>query len=112
MTLKHVMTFGQFKETSYNVIMQNLVFKTVCRRKRHSLLQHVRKCLKKETFPSSLKYIDVTRSTHTNLDVMQENASDDYWNVDENRSFSVLWTGFTKFTLLKEEPPEGHMWSV
>ena len=27
---------------------------------------------KKETFPSPLKYIDVTRTTHTNLDVFKE----------------------------------------
>ena len=29
---------------------------------------------KEETFPVPLKYIDVTRSTHTNLHVMHENA--------------------------------------
>ena len=60
----------------------------------------------KETFPIQQKYIDVTRSTHTNLDVMQERRIDDYWNVDENRSLSDSWTGFTKFTLLNKEPPK------
>ena len=64
---------------------------------------------KGETFPIPLKYIDVTRSTHTNLDVMQEQRIDDCWNVDENRSLSDSWIGFTKFTLLKEGPPKGHM---
>ena len=58
---------------------------------------------KEETFPNPLKYIDVTRSTHTDLDVMQEKGIDDYWNVDLNRSLSDLWKGFTKFTLLKEK---------
>ena len=42
---------------------------------------------KEETFPIPLKYIDVTRSTHTNLNVMQEKRIDDNWNVDANRSF-------------------------
>ena len=37
---------------------------------------------KEETFPVLLKYIDVTRYTHTDLDVLQEKRIDDYWNVD------------------------------
>ena len=43
---------------------------------------------KEETFPFPMKYIDVTRSTHRDLDVMQEQCIDDYWNVDSNRSLS------------------------
>ena len=43
---------------------------------------------KEETFPIPLKYIDVTRSTHTDLDVMQEKKIDDYWYVDVDRSLS------------------------
>ena len=66
---------------------------------------------KEETFPIPLKYIDVTRSPHTDLDVMQEKRVDDYWKVDSNRSLSDSWTVFTKFTLLKEKPPKGYMWS-
>ena len=66
---------------------------------------------KEETFPIPLKYIDVTRGTHTNLDVLQEKRSDDHWNVDANRSVSESWTGFRKFTFLKEKPPKGYMWS-
>ena len=57
---------------------------------------------KEETFPIPLKYIDVTRSTHTDLDVLQEKRIDDYWHVDENRNLSNSWRGFTKFTLLKK----------
>ena len=67
---------------------------------------------KEETFPIPLKYIDVTRSTHTQLDVMQEKRIDDFWNVDDNKSLSDFWTGFTKLTLLKEELPQGYMWSA
>ena len=32
---------------------------------------------KEETFPRPLKYLDVTRTTHTNLDVLQECRIDD-----------------------------------
>ena len=35
-----------------------------------------------ESFPTPLKYIDVTRTTETYLDVMSEKQIDDYWNVD------------------------------
>ena len=62
-------------------------------------------CRKKKTFPIPLKYIDVTRATCTNLDVLQEQRVDDYWNVDANQSLSDSWTGFTMFTLLQEKPP-------
>ena len=66
---------------------------------------------KEETFLIPLKYIDVTTATETNLDVLQERDIDDYWNVDANRSLSDSWKGFTKFTLLKEKPPKGYLWS-
>ena len=32
---------------------------------------------REESFPIPLKYIDVSRTTHTNLDVMQEKRMDD-----------------------------------
>ena len=64
-----------------------------------------------ESFPIPLKYIDVTRTTHTNLDVKQEKRIDDYWNIDGSRDLSDPWTGFTQFTLLEEKPPDGYMWS-
>ena len=65
---------------------------------------------KEETFPIPLKYIDVTRSTHSDLDVMQEKRVDDCWNVGSNRSLSDSWKGFTKLTLAKGKHPRGHMW--
>ena len=48
---------------------------------------------KEETFPIQLKYIDVTGSTHTDLDVLQEKRIDDCWNADANRSLSLMIIG-------------------
>ena len=66
---------------------------------------------REESFPIPLKCIDVSRTTHTNLDVKQERRIDDYWNIDGSRDLSESWTGFTQFILLEEKPPEGYMWS-
>ena len=60
---------------------------------------------REESFPIPLKYIDVSRTTHTNLDVMQESR------IDGSRDLSDSWTGFTQFILLEEKPPDGKMWS-
>ena len=59
---------------------------------------------REESFPVPLKYIDVSRTTHTNLDVKQEKRIDDYGNLDGSRDLSGPWTGFTQFTLLEESP--------
>ena len=64
--------------------------------------------LREESFPIPLKYLDVSRTTHTKLDVMQESRIDDYWNIDGLRDLTDSWTGFTQFTLLSEKPPEGY----
>ena len=37
---------------------------------------------REESFPTPLKYIDVSRTTRTNSDVVQERHIDDYWNID------------------------------
>ena len=66
---------------------------------------------REESFPIPLKYIDVSRTTHTNLEVKQERRIDYYWNIDGSRDLSDSWTGFTQFTLLEEKPPSGYMWS-
>ena len=66
---------------------------------------------RKESFPIPLEHIDVSRTTHTNLDVKQEKRIDDYWNIDGSRDLSDYWTGFTQFILLEEKPPDGYMWS-
>ena len=54
---------------------------------------------REESFPIPLKYIDVTRTTHTNLDVKVEKRIDDYWNIDGSRDLSDPWTGFTQFVI-------------
>ena len=59
-------------------------------------------------YPFPLKYIDVFRNTHTNLDVLQESRIDDNWNIDGSRDLCDSWTGFTRF---EKKPPDGYMWS-
>ena len=66
---------------------------------------------REESFAVLLKYIDVTRTAHTNLDLKQEKRIDDYWNIGGSRDLSDPWTGFTQFTLLEEKVPDGNMWS-
>ena len=66
---------------------------------------------REESIPIPLKYIDVSRTTHTNLDAKQEKRIDDDWNIDGSQDLSDPWTGFTQFTLLEEKPPDGYMWS-
>ena len=51
---------------------------------------------REESFPIPLKYIDVSRTTHTNSDVKQERRIDDYWNIDGSRDMLDPWTGFTR----------------
>ena len=53
---------------------------------------------REEPFPIPLKYIDVSRTTRTNMDVMLERRIDDYWKIDGSRDLSGSWTGFTQFT--------------
>ena len=79
---------------------------------RHHIEPRVQLCVpREESFSIPLKYIDLTRATYTNRDVLQEKRIDGCWNVNSNRSLSDSWKGFTKFTLLKQKPPKGHMWS-
>ena len=40
---------------------------------------------REESFPIPLKYIDVSRTTRTKLDVKQKRRIDDYWNIDGSR---------------------------
>ena len=74
---------------------------------RHHVEPRVKLCSpREESFPIPLKYIDVSRTTPTNLDVKQEKRIDDYWNIDVSRDLSGSWTGFTQFTLKEEKPPD------
>ena len=90
------MTFGPYQETSYSAITLNPESNFTRR---------------EDSFPIPLKYIDVSRTTHTNLDVKQERRIDDYWNIDGSRDLSDPWTGFTQFTLFEEKPADGYTWS-
>ena len=56
---------------------------------------------REESFPIPLKYIDVSRTTHTNLDVKQEKRIDDYWNIDGSRDLSDPWTGGQRYGVPK-----------
>ena len=58
---------------------------------------------REESFPVPLKYIDVSRTTQTNLDVKQEKRIDDYWNIDGSRDLSDPWTGFIRLVVLEEK---------
>ena len=66
---------------------------------------------REESFPVPLKFIDVPRTTRTNLDVMQESRIDYYWKIDGSRELSDSWTRFTQFTPSREKPLEVYMWS-
>ena len=63
---------------------------------------------REESFPFPLEYIDVTRTTHASLDVLLEKHIEHLWNSDEYRELSDAWTGFTRFFLLIEMPPDGY----
>ena len=79
---------------------------------RHHVVPRVKLYVpKEESFPIPLKYFDVTRTTHTSLDVLFEKQIGDHWDVDREKELSDAWTGFTRFVLLKERPPEGYTWS-
>ena len=79
---------------------------------RHHVVLRVKLYVPREdTFPLPVKYVDVTRTTYTSLDVMVEKNIGDYWHVDEDRELSDAWTGVTRFVLLVERPPEGKTWS-
>ena len=66
---------------------------------------------KEESFPIPMKYIDVSRITHTNLDVMRESRIYDNLKIDGSSDLSDYWTGFTQSTLSSEKPPDGFLWS-
>ena len=77
MTLKPVAIFGRFKVASPKVI---------------TFEPRVQLHVPKEgTFPIPRIYIDVTRSTNTDLDVLQEKKIDEHWNVDSSKHLSDSW---------------------
>ena len=54
---------------------------------------------REESFPIPPKYIDVSRTTQTNLDVMQDRRIHDYRNINGSRDLSDSWTGFTQVVI-------------
>ena len=66
---------------------------------------------KEETFPYSDEVHRRFQNYRFFFDVMMEKHVEDYWNVDGERELSVAWTGFTRFILLNERPPDGCTWS-
>ena len=44
---------------------------------------------REESFPLALRYIDVTRSTCTTLDVMLERRIDNYWNLEGTEIYQI-----------------------
>ena len=66
---------------------------------RHHVEPRVKLYSPRESFPIPLKNTDVSRTTHTNLDVKQEKRIDDYWSIDGSRDLFEPWTGVTQFTL-------------
>ena len=52
---------------------------------------------REESFLIPLKYIDLSSTTHTNLDFMLERRIDDLWKIDGSRDLPDPWTGFTPY---------------
>ena len=66
---------------------------------RHDVEPRVQLYVPKEgSFPIPLTYVDVTRTTHTNLDVLQEK------HINVQRHVGVEFVRFTEFTWLNEHP--------
>ena len=84
---------------------------------------------REESFPFPLRYIDVSRITQTNLDVMQVSRIDDYWNIDGSRDlsdfldrfhsvYSIRWETSRQIYVVRGEtdktgkrhPGQDHLW--
>ena len=50
------------------------------------------------------------KDTYIIVCIVGENI-EDYCNVDGEKELSDAWTGFTRFILLSERPPDGYTWS-
>ena len=64
------------------------------------------------TLPIPIEYIDVMRTTRTDLDSAQETFIEDIWfgNPNADKELSGKWTGTTTFPLLRTKPPQGQEW--
>ena len=77
MTLKSEIPSGLYKVASFIVITLNLEFNSYVP--------------KEETFPIPLRNIDVTRTTYSNLDLIQAKRIDDFWNSEEKSLRFMDW---------------------
>ena len=57
--------------------------------------------------PLPTKYLDVLRTTYTDLETQSEKRMEDFWNKDGNRALSDSWRGKTVFYILRKPPPPG-----
>ena len=62
-------------------------------------------------FPIPIKYIDVLRTTWTNLDEAPLRYFKDIWTEVKDQDLKVPWTGRTVFYLRRSKPPMGKMWA-
>ena len=96
MTLNPVSTFDRSRMTSSVVIVMNLEYNSMNRRKKTILIP--------------LQRIDDTKCTHIDLDVMRGKEIVDYLNVDSCKFLSNSWTEFAKFNPLRKKSLKGYMW--
>ena len=62
-----------------------------------------RTCQEKNHFLFHRIFFDVTRTADTSLDGDVGKNIEDYRNVDGDRELSNMWTGFTRFTVMREK---------
>ena len=59
-----------------------------------------------------LKFIDVVRQTKIYLNNLVENITDDFWDLDEHRILSEMWSASTRFQILIKRSLKGYAWQV
>ena len=62
--------------------------------------------------PIPLRFLNILRTTETDLEHIYEAKIEDYWTEDGAPSLSSPWTGKTMFTLLRPDPPAGMKWAA
>ena len=65
-----------------------------------------------EDFPLPFEYIDIFRTTLTDLDNYQEKQIDDFWTsgttVEMEATLSNYWKGSTRFQVMRPQPKRNH----
>ena len=77
---------------------------------RHHVEPRVKLLAERGIIPIPLKYIDVSRVTHTNLDVKQKNASM-IVGISIGLETCLILGQVSHNSLLEEKAPDGYMWS-